>query len=75
MENMNRNTDLSKILTKAHERKWVALSPDYRKVVGYGDKLASLTARIGKKRVVYMKVPRMDTYHAFIYRQAIDDAR
>ncbi len=72
---MKRNTDLTKILTKAHERKWVALSPDYRKVVGYGDKLATLTARIGKKRVVYMKVPRMDTYHAFTYFCITEDTR
>jgi hypothetical protein len=72
---MNRNTDLTKILTKAHERKWVALSPDYRKVVGYGDKLAALTARVGKKKVVYMKVPRTDTYHAFTCRQVIRHIR
>jgi len=62
---MNRTRDLSKIIKKIHERKWVALSRDYRKVVGYSDNLVLLRKEVGARDVVYMKVPRMDTYHAF----------
>ncbi len=62
---MNRKRDFSKIVTKAHENKWGAFSSDYRRVVGSASALSTLRKEIGKKKVVYMKVPRMDTYHAF----------
>jgi len=62
---MNRGRDLSKIITKAHENKWVAFSSDYRRVVASASALSTLRKEVGKKKVVYMKVPRSDTLWAF----------
>lgn len=60
-----KNYDLSKIIKKEHEGKWIALSPAYTKVLGSSASLVELTKKIGKKEVVYMKAPIRDVYYAF----------
>jgi hypothetical protein len=60
-----KNGDLTKILKKVHENKWVALSKNRDKVVGYSDSLIMLKNKVGEKDVVYMKVQPRDTSFAF----------
>jgi hypothetical protein len=62
-----RNYDLTKVLKKEHEEKWVALNKEQTKVIDYSSALSELRNRIGEKNreVVYMKVPRSDTIYAF----------
>ncbi len=60
-----KNTDFTKILTKAHENKWVALSEDGTKVIAYDEKLVDLDKKVDGKKVVYMKVPPSDVAYAF----------
>lgn len=62
---MQKNYNLSKILTKEHEGKWVALSPMYDKVIDYSNDLMSLTKRIQNQNVVYMKPTASDSFYAF----------
>ena len=63
---MQKGINLSKILKKEHEGKWVALSDDYKKVVGYSESLVKLRAAIPEKiDVVYTKVLRSDVSYAF----------
>ena len=62
---MKNNLDLSKLLTKEHEQKWVALSEDYEKVVDYSANLLELRKRIGDTQVVYLKVPESGKRYAF----------
>ena len=62
---MKINVDLSKILTKSHEKMWVALSPNRSKVLGYSASLVELKNKLTTKDVVYMKVLPRDTSFAF----------
>lgn len=62
---MKKNTNLSKILTKAHENKWVALSPNRTKVLGSASTLIILKGKVQEKNAVYMKVLPSDTNFAF----------
>ncbi len=62
---MKTNVNLYKILTKAHEKMWVALSPDRTKVLDYASSLRELKIKINTKDVVYMKVLPSDTSFAF----------
>lgn len=62
---MKVNNDLTKVLKKEHQEKWVALNETHSKVVGFSEKLVDLTERMGNKKVVYMRVPRFDTEYAF----------
>lgn len=57
--------DLTNILTKEHEEKWVALTRDNTKVVAFDEDLTRLDARVGDQEVVFMKVPRSDGYLSF----------
>lgn len=57
--------DLTKILTKEHEQKWVALSRDNKTVVAFDDDLIALDKLVGGKDVVFMKVPPSDVYLSF----------
>jgi hypothetical protein len=53
---------LSKIL-RPYEEKWVALSPDEKKVVGSGNNLKQASQgalKKGYKNPVFLKVPRFD---------------
>ena len=53
------------ILTEAHEKKWVALSVDHKKVISYSESLLDLKREVGTKKVVYMKVPPSGAYLSF----------
>lgn len=57
--------DLTKILTKEHERKWVALTRDNKRVVAFDDDLIALDKKVGDQDVVFMKVPASDAYLSF----------
>jgi hypothetical protein len=56
----------TKIL-RSYEHKWVALSPDYKKVIASGDSLretnAKLTNDTERADAVFYKVPSFDTYY------------
>jgi len=62
---MKKNSDLTKILNKSHEKKWVALSPNRSKVLGVSDNLAELSNKVNNKDAVYMKVLPSDTSFHF----------
>lgn len=62
---MKKNTDLTKILNKDHEGKWVALSEDRYKVLGYSDSLVELHKMVENQKVTYMKVLASDREFAF----------
>ena len=64
---MKINADLTKVLGKSHEQKWVALSKDRRLVMGSSESLPALREKLGDKKdkVVYMKVLSSDMEFAF----------
>ena len=62
---MEKNHNFTKILKKIHQNKWVAFTLDHKKIVAYSPSLISLEKEIGKKKVVYMKVPVSNTLFAF----------
>ena len=66
---MRVNADLTKVLSKEHEEKWVALSRDQRRVVDSGVSLPKLRERLGEKKndYVYMKILRSDIEYSFVY--------
>ncbi|OGG58131.1 hypothetical protein A2853_01285 [Candidatus Kaiserbacteria bacterium RIFCSPHIGHO2_01_FULL_55_17] len=56
--------DLSRLLGKVHENKWVAFSPDYGRIIDYSPELSVLHKKIGGKKVIYYKVLPADTIFA-----------
>lgn len=58
--------DLTKVLKKTHEGKWVALSRDYRKVIDSNVDLIVLKASMDaiNADVAYMKVPTAEFAYA-----------
>jgi len=66
---MKVNANLTGILKKAHEEKWVALSKDQTKVLDFDASLLKLSERVEKKNrdYVYMKVLRSDTEYCFSF--------
>ncbi len=62
---MNKAIDLSKILTREHEGKWVVLSDDYKKVIDFSDNLMQLKERVGVENVIYIKAPVSGISYAF----------
>jgi hypothetical protein len=64
---MKVNANLTKVLKKIHEEKWVALSKDRTKVLDFDANLVKLADRVEKnnKAYVYMKVLRSDTEYCF----------
>lgn len=62
---MKGSLNLHKIIEPKHEKKWVALSPDKSKVVGFDESLLALKKKIGSEKVVFMKVPPSDMYLSF----------
>ena len=59
--------DLTTVLKKEHDQKWVALSKDNKKVVDFDVNLIELDKRVDKDKVTYMKVPPSDMYLSFIF--------
>ena len=60
-----RNNDLTRILTKEHEQKWVALSTDNTKVIAYDEDLLKLDKKVEGQDVVFMKVPPSEVFLSF----------
>ncbi len=65
MKNLAQNYDLTNILKKEHAGKWVALSSDRTKVLGYSDSFKDLESEVGKVGVIYMKALPKDVKFAF----------
>ena len=61
----NNAVDLTNILGKEHEEKWVALSSDSTSVVAFDVDLLVLDKKVAGKDVVFMKVPSSETYLSF----------
>ena len=53
------------VITKEYENKWVALTLDHKEVIDSSADLMDLKIKIGKREVVYLKVPESGTYFAF----------
>lgn len=65
MKKDSKNYDLTSILKDEHAGKWVALSTDRKKVVGYSDTFKELEKKIGTKEVIYMKALKKEVTYAF----------
>lgn len=53
------------ILKKEHEGKWVAITSDYKKIVGYSQSLRDLQKSVKDVDVVYLKGFPSDVKFAF----------
>ena len=64
---MSSNTivDLTKVLSKEHEMKWVALSKDSSRVIDFDVDLLILDKRVQSEDVTFMKVPASNVYLSF----------
>ena len=64
---MKPNTDLSKVLGKETEEKWVALSEDRKRLIDSAENLPELRERLGEKKndYIYMRVLRSDMEYSF----------
>ena len=60
-----KNHDLTKILGKQHEKKWVALSKDSKKVLAYNEDLIELDKQVEGQDVIFMKVPPSGVFLSF----------
>ena len=48
------------VLKKQHQNKWVALTPDYKKLIAVGDSLSAVLKKAKQSEKVVMKVlPRL----------------
>lgn len=56
------------VIQKKHEGKWIALSMDFKKVLGYSDDVMGLVKKFGRDEVTYTKVLRSDVVYAFIQK-------
>lgn len=61
----NTHMKAANLITKEYENKWVALSPDHTEVIEFSSDLMDLKEKVGKREVVYMKVPASGMYFAF----------
>ena len=70
MSQRHQTKDLSKVL-KPYENQWVALSPDYTKVIASGETLRETVAQVRedeKERAVFHKVLPFDAYYVPLLR-------
>jgi hypothetical protein len=56
--------DLSKVLDSSYENKWVALAPDYSKVLGAADTIKELMHSVSSVDAVYHRVLPRDVSFA-----------
>jgi hypothetical protein len=56
--------DLSGLLDRSHENKWVAFAPDYSEVVAASESLIDLDRVVAGKNVVYYRVLPFDAIFA-----------
>lgn len=52
-----------KDLLKPYANKWVALSSDRKKVIGKGDELKEVAAKVKSKNVIFLKVFPTDSFY------------
>jgi hypothetical protein len=62
---MKRNYDLTKVITKDHVGKWVALSQDQTKVLAVSENLEELEKQIDDDTVIVTKVKKPGVSYAF----------
>ena len=67
IKNVTKQYNLEKILRKEHEGKWVAVTPDYKKIVAYSNDLLSLKKDVKNTDVVFLKAFSSDTKYAFSF--------
>ncbi len=65
MKRNQRNYDFTQLLQPEHAGKWIALTPDRKKVIGFSEHLDELTRRLGTDNVVYMKAREQGVAYAF----------
>jgi len=53
-----------RLITKAHENKWVAISLDYQNLIAVAESLVSLRKKVGQAKVVVMHVLPADVSYA-----------
>jgi hypothetical protein len=51
-----RHLDLSNILDASHEDKWVAIAPDYRRVLASAENLGQLMRQVSDEDVIFHRV-------------------
>ncbi len=61
-ENTRSAPNLSKLLNKSHEDKWVAFAANYRKVLATSATISELIQKLGKEKIdsekpIFYKVP------------------
>lgn len=61
----NKNYDLTSVIKKEHEGKWIALSSDYSRVVDFADTPHELKQKIGNQEVVFMRALPTNISYAF----------
>ena len=66
---MKVNADLTKVLSREHEQKWVALTKDHSTLVDFADNLKILRDRLGdhKNDYIFMRVLRSDREYSFSF--------
>ncbi len=52
--------DLSGVIKKHHAGKWIAVSDDYKRVVGFSRSISVLEKKVGTDNVVYLRAPKSD---------------
>ncbi|MEK7558604.1 MAG: hypothetical protein AAB507_02140 [Patescibacteria group bacterium] len=55
-QNIKESKQISKLINKLHENKWVAFSSDYKKIIDYKEGLVELDKKVGDKDAVYIRV-------------------
>jgi len=58
-------TSVKTLIEKKHEGKWIALSADSNKILGYAKDLVSLEKKVGREGVIFTKALRANTSYVF----------
>jgi hypothetical protein len=64
MEEEPKTIDLSGLLNRSHENKWVAFTPDYSEIVAASESLLQLDKLVAGKNVVFYRVLPFDAIFA-----------
>lgn len=56
MEDDIQSVDLGDIVDSSHENKWVAITPDYKKVLAASERLSDLMRQVADKDVIFHRV-------------------
>jgi hypothetical protein len=60
----NHAIDLSRVLNASHENKWVAIAPDYSRVIGSADSLRDLFRSVTNPDAIFHRVLPRDARFA-----------